>query len=170
MAKIYSFMERGRNMLAQKETYKTDISSVAKTFLSIEPMTHKKLQKLCYYAYAWHLTLFETPLFKEKFQAWVHGPVSPELYQQYKTHGWREIPQLSDFSIANEQSVIDIIESVYASYGHLSGDELEILTHEEDPWLVARNGLPDHAPSQATIEDEVITRFYNRIFEFGQND
>ncbi len=159
-------------MLAEPETrYRTDISSVAKTFLSFEPMTHKKLQKLCYYAYAWHLTLFGSPLFREKFQAWVHGPVSPELYQEYKTHGWREIPQLNEHVFENqEQSVIDIIESVYASYGDLSGDELEILTHEEDPWLVARNGLPDHAPSQTMIEDEVIRNFYSKKFEFGQND
>lgn len=29
-----------------------NIFDIANAFLSIEPQTHKKLQKLCYYAYA----------------------------------------------------------------------------------------------------------------------
>ncbi|MBW4622042.1 MAG: DUF4065 domain-containing protein [Cyanosarcina radialis HA8281-LM2] len=38
-----------------------------------------KLQKLVYYSQAWHLAIHGTPLFEEDFQAWIHGPVIPEL-------------------------------------------------------------------------------------------
>lgn len=53
------------------------IFDIADTFLSIEPMTHKKLQKLCYYAQAWHCALENEPICSASFQAWIHGPVCP---------------------------------------------------------------------------------------------
>lgn len=52
-----------------------------------------KLQKLVYYSQAWHLAIHGIPLFKEDFQAWVHGPVVPELYQKYKGFGWQPIKE-----------------------------------------------------------------------------
>jgi len=42
-----------------------------------------KLQKLIYYAQAWHLAIYGTPLFNADFQAWVHGPVIPALLERY---------------------------------------------------------------------------------------
>lgn len=46
-------------------------------------ISNLKLQKLVYYAQAWHLAIHGTPLFEEDFEAWVHGPVIPSLYQKY---------------------------------------------------------------------------------------
>jgi uncharacterized phage-associated protein len=40
------------------------------------------LQKLLYVE-AWHLVNFGEPIL-EDFQAWMHGPVVPELYQDLK--------------------------------------------------------------------------------------
>ena len=51
---------------------------------SEQPPTLLKVHKLLYYVQAWHLALTSTPLLNEKFQAWVHGPVSPALYDRYK--------------------------------------------------------------------------------------
>ena len=31
--------------------------------------------------------------FDAQFQAWVHGPVIPEIYSEYKTYGFRDIPK-----------------------------------------------------------------------------
>ena len=53
----------------------TSIFEVARFFLTKESMTHLKLQKLCYYAQAWYLTIYGQRLFNEEFQAWLHGPV-----------------------------------------------------------------------------------------------
>lgn len=38
-------------------------------------MSTWKLQKLCYYAQAWHLAWTGNPIFAEDFQAWSNGPV-----------------------------------------------------------------------------------------------
>ena len=60
--------------ITQPELYKRrgDIFDLADAFLSIESMTHKKLQKLCYYAKAWYLALYDENLVTEEFEAWVH--------------------------------------------------------------------------------------------------
>ncbi|MDI9482523.1 MAG: hypothetical protein QM315_04995 [Bacillota bacterium] len=46
MAKIYNIADF-KGELSMKEI---SIFDVAKTFLHLESMTHKKLQKICYYA------------------------------------------------------------------------------------------------------------------------
>ena len=56
------------------------IFDIANWFLSKEGMTHKKLQKLCYYAQAWYLALYKNKLIDGYFEAWVHGPVNSSLY------------------------------------------------------------------------------------------
>ncbi len=173
MAKIYYLGDRVGNMLSTRQTKtSTSVYDVAKTFLTFQPMTHKKLQKLCYYAYSWYLTLYGEKLFNEHFEAWIHGPVSPALYSRYRECGWKEIPKVDDVpeDILNNEDVYSLIEEVFDSYGHLTGDELEYLTHQEDPWLIARNGLPEYAPSNTELDDRVIINYYQKVFEEAQND
>lgn len=43
-----------------------------------------KLQKLCYYAQAWSIAWTEKPLFDERIEAWVNGPVFPDLFKAHK--------------------------------------------------------------------------------------
>lgn len=69
-----------------------DIFDVSNYFLSVLPMTHKKLQKMCYYDYAWYYIQFDKKLFDNgRFEAWIHGPVNREHYLKYKDNGWKEI-------------------------------------------------------------------------------
>lgn len=65
-----------------------NIYEVANFFLNKEAMSHKKLQKLCYFSQAWYLANYGEPLVPNRFEAWVHGPVSPDLYYKYKGWGW----------------------------------------------------------------------------------
>ena len=73
---------------------KKTVFEVANFFLSKESMSPKKLQKLVYYAYAWTLAILnedelniDYTLFDEPLQAWVHGPVCPDLYYDHKCYG-----------------------------------------------------------------------------------
>jgi uncharacterized phage-associated protein len=173
MGKIYYLRGKAGSMATISTARAvTTVQNVAKTFLTFEPMTHKKLQKLCYYAYSWYLTLYGEKLFDEHFEAWIHGPVSPALYNEYKEYGWKEIPQVDKVpeDILMNEDAYSLIAEVYNSYGHLSGDDLEYLTHQEDPWLAARNGLPEYAPSNNKLDDRVIVSYYKKVFEEGQND
>lgn len=161
-------MER---VLERMEVEDLTAFDIAKTFLNYEKMTPKKLQKLCYYAYAWYLTLYKKRLFNGRFQAWIHGPVLPELYQEYKSYGRKPIDKTEvPDSVRKKPDVLDIIELVYKSYGHLDGDELEYLTHLEEPWLAARKGYRPDEPCQNEIDDHIIYQYYSKVYEEGQND
>ena len=79
------------------------VEDVANYFLSKKSMSPKKLQKIVYYAYGWTLALLnedikalDNRLFNEPIEAWVHGPVVPELYTKYKARGWEDIDKIND--------------------------------------------------------------------------
>lgn len=138
-----------------------NISEVAKYFLLKESMTHKKLQKLCYYAQAWHLANFQTPLVLSQFEAWVHGPVAPDLYRIYGKWGWCPISQLPNdtpqFSSPRTESFLN---QVYGIYGGYSGDQLEAISRQEEPWRNARDGYSGDAYCRETIPQGEMMRYY----------
>jgi uncharacterized phage-associated protein len=140
-----------------------DIKDIANWFLAKEPVTHKKLQKLCYYAVAWGWTLMDKSIAgNDKFEAWVHGPVSPPLYEKYKDNGWNALPQPQSVAEVRDD-VADLLESVWFTYGEKSGNELEALSHSETPWIKARAGLSDSEPSHNPIDTEEMKSFYASI-------
>ena len=53
----------------------------------INDLTNLKLQKLLYFAYGVHLSLFNEKLFTDEIQAWKLGPVVPSVYIEFKDHG-----------------------------------------------------------------------------------
>lgn len=166
MGKVILFSNKG----AQKMNIKrADIRDVANACLSFQEMTHKKLQKLCYYVEAWHLALFGETLTDEYFQAWVHGPVSPVLYQEYKGYGWDKISTRSmPEEIQRDGELLELIRNVIRIYGDLNGDELENLTHDEDPWQQARKDLKPWEGSSNKIDRGLITSFYREQLK-GEN-
>ena len=89
-----------------------NIRDVASWFLSQDSMTHKKLQKLCYYAQAWYCALYDgSPLFEDEIQAWVHGPVVPSLYPVYADYKWIPIPKAEFDAGILEDKVLDVLEA-----------------------------------------------------------
>ena len=143
------------------------INEVAKYFIENgEDITPKKLQKLSYYAEAWSNALLNEKLIDDThFEAWVHGPVSPVLYQQYKKYGWNEIdkPEINvEYSFSDKEK--EILDSVLETYGHLSGNELEAITHEETPWLNQRKGLEETETSNNIIKFEDMQSYYSSIY------
>lgn len=146
------------------------VKDVAKWFLHKESMTHKKLQKLCYYAQAWHCALLGKPLFTEEIQAWVHGPVCPELYHHYSNYKWNNIPKFNKEVPCFSEKTTHLLESVYVTYKDFSGDELETLTHSEKPWKKARAGLEPWESSTNVIELDIMAEYYRKKYEQEQND
>lgn len=135
-----------------------DIRDVAKEILTHGNMTQKKLQKLCYYAQGWYLGITGKKLYNEELQAWVHGPVSPILYEEYREYGYREIPQ--EHSSIAQNELRDLINQIYRIYGELDGDQLEYLTHQEEPWNSARIGLEPFESSNNVIDTSVMEKYF----------
>lgn len=124
-------------------------------------ISNLKLQKLVYYAQAWHLALFNGPLFRGTFQAWVHGPVLPELYQRFKVFGWKPIiedvdqPQLP-------AAISEFLAQITEAYMPYEALALEQMTHAELPWQQARAGLPPEAASTAPLDETLMKSFYKK--------
>lgn len=144
-----------------------DPLDVAKAILSYQAMSHKKLQKLCYYAQTWSYGVTGRPLMHTHFEAWIHGPVAPELYSTFKTYGWDKIPKTDTFpeSMSGDEEVKTFLSEIFRIYGDMSGDELELLTHEESPWLNARGELPAFVPSSTPIKHEDMISFCKEKLE-----
>lgn len=121
-------------------------------------ISNLKLQKLVYYAQVWHLALYGDPLFQEDFQAWVHGPVIPKLYQKYKGFRWQ--PILEEANPELPEKVQEFLDEVTKEYFACDAYELEQMTHAELPWNRARGDLPPDAPSIAVIEKECMKEYY----------
>lgn len=146
------------------------ISDVVEWFLTKESLQHKKLQKLCYYAVAWHYALTDTMLCTDdQFQAWVHGPVNRTIYDRFKSYVWQYIPQSCDKPIFDSDSE-EVLELVWGTYKNLSGTDLEYLSHSELPWQNARGDLPEYELSENIISVNDMKTYYRNIYEQTQND
>lgn len=164
MAKIFRFRKAGTKM--------PTVLDVAKYFLSLvdesggSVMTHLKLQKLCYYAQAWHLVFEDELLFTQKFQAWAHGPACPQLWRSYKRYGYNPIPRPENFDVAVfNPKQLSTLEEVWEAYGDYDAKYLERLTHEEKPWIVARGGCQEGDSCDNYIELDLVKEYYSSLIQ-----
>lgn len=147
------------------------VENVAEWFiLNVENVTNKKLQKLVYYAYAWYLTLFnedkdnlENRLFSVKCEAWIHGPVVPQLYSKYKKYYSNVIPVdlKCEENFEFNEDVLDLLIQIKDVYGNYNGNQLESISHQEDPWINARKNCKPNEICSNTIDDITIFEFYS---------
>lgn len=141
-----------------------ELDAVQKAILDIhrelfdESPSPMKLQKLCYYAQGYALAE-GNQLFTDEFQAWQHGPVIPDMYQEYKGYAWRPIG--NEFNQPELQpEVREHLEDVVAAYGRYDGAALSTMTHRERPWRAARGDLPENANSEANISKDSMGQFF----------
>ena len=123
-----------------------------------------KLQKLCYYSQAWSLAWTEKELFPEDFEAWSNGPVCHELFGAHKGLFMIERKDLSRGNSSNltaeEKDTIDVVLKDYSS---MSPYELRELSHNENPYKMARIGLADGDPSSRIITKSSMGDFYGSL-------
>ncbi|MGU3395022.1 Panacea domain-containing protein [Priestia sp. D51] len=130
-------------------------------------ITHLKLQKLVYYAQAWHLAMLNRPLFDSRLEAWVHGPVSPELYNLYRPYGYQVIPHIVASSFAFTKPMLEVLKAVWHIYGDKDAKELEKLTHSETPWLKARGNTPLDMAANTEISRDDMRDYYAEYLNKG---
>lgn len=140
-----------------------------------------KLQKLVYFAHAWHLAFYETPLIREEIQAWRFGPVVPEVYHEFKNYGNASVSRLAtELSFENnnlslfeprvDQADIkthELIKEIWRVYGQFSPVQLSNLTHVEDsPWSVIAATYGAQLPRNIDIPNDLIKeRFKAKLQE-----
>lgn len=132
------------------------------------PMSHLKVQKLLYYCEAYHLAYFDANLVREEFEAWVHGPVCREVYNQLKENSLLYSDLAFDGSY-NPDEVIQselstdqqqLIKDVLVELSTWSGLQLEAATHNEKPWIEARVGFGPADRCENIVSKETMRDFY----------
>lgn len=118
-------------------------------------ISNLKLQKLLYYTQAWYLAINGKPLFKDRIEAWVNGPVQPEAFARYAKFGHSAIAEKAAIWIVSKK-IGDHIADVMTAYGKLSSYDLERLSCEESPWKNAKK-LDSEFP---VISHESMRQFY----------
>ena len=122
-------------------------------------MSAMKLQKLVYYAQAWHTVWADKQLFKHSIEAWKDGPVCPDLWREHANQ-FRVAKIAKGDSKALTPREKKTINQVLDFYGEHSAQWLSDLSHAEDPWLDARRGTKPGARSNAVITPKAMQRYY----------
>lgn len=130
-------------------------------------MTTMELQKLVYYSQAWCLVWFGEPLFPEEIQAWAYGPVCPALFYQHQ--GKLKVHSIEEGDPERVPAGRrEAIRGVVKHYSTLTAQQLSDLTHYEDPWRIARGGLPASVRSTAPISHDSMRTYYGSLAASGQ--
>ncbi len=101
-----------------------------------------KLLKLLYYVQGYHLAMFNAPLFDDKIEAWLYGPVVPNVWKWAKNYGDEAMQkealdkkQIDALDLHPRQ--IELVREVLDIYNKYSAYGLRDKTHTEMPWLSA---------------------------------
>lgn len=159
-------------MIATTKHVKIDSLVLANYILKHHgPMSHLKLQKLLFYCDAYCLAFFGKELISDKFEAWVHGPVCRNVYNQmkgasvlYTDMSYSPLPEIdedAEFAML-PIDVQDLITDVLENLAQWTGIELERATHREQPWLEARNGYGEADKCHVEISKETTKDFYRK--------
>ena len=139
---------------------------VAKYFVSLvdeeagDSISNLKLQKLLYYAQGFHLAVYGEPLFNEQIKAWMHGPVVPQVYHDYRDFRAGPIAiekvDLDDYT----PQVRELLDEVYNVYGQFTASKLETMTHNEPPWkntaqseAISHQGMAEFFQTLVIVDD-----------------
>lgn len=150
------------------------LSLIAKG-LTVSPL---KLQKLLYYVQAWYMVFNgrQNQLFAQVPQAWVNGPVYPEIYYLYRgkvsnmcDHLTAKDFDTDDVNVTLEKLAsklqwtgdeTELLDSIIMLYGSKTQNGLIFLTHAEQPWVEARNGLAPYQRSDREISLDTMYNYY----------
>ena len=139
--------------------------NVAEYIINTIPVDNLKLQKLLFYSQAVHLVLNKTPLFNDRIEAWMYGPVVPSVYKKYKKIGYEILQPSKTQKATLSDSEIESIDMVIDYYGNMTGVQLVTKTHQESPWkdvYVANKNI--------LITNESIYNYFVNQLEFDETE
>ncbi|MEZ0180417.1 Panacea domain-containing protein ['Camptotheca acuminata' phytoplasma] len=122
------------------------------------------LQKIIYYAHAFHLINYKKKLINSTLEAWFYGPVFHELYIEFCKYSYKPVKKTKKGNAKKISGEIKIsIDKILEKYGHVPDTELTDKTNSEEPWLSAVDKSEDW--EQNVIEDKDLEEHY--MLEFN---
>lgn len=133
-------------------------------------ISNLKLQKLLYYAQGWHLAIYKKRLFDDDIEAWIHGPAIREIYRKYKKYSYHNIDEEVEEYPEFSPKIKEFLDELLDEYFPLDAYQLERMTHKEEPWLKARNGLPVDAPSDVKLDINDMDIYFTNLLKNGEKE
>ena len=121
-----------------------------------------KLQKLVYYSQAWSLVWDEKPLFQEDIEAWANGPVVRDLFYYHRGRYEIDTVEIGNPRLLDQEQQ-DTVDAVLDYYGDKTAQWLIELTHLEDPWNHAREGLHPLERGNKVIPLDAMAFYYSSL-------
>ena len=178
-SEMRKYLEKNKEFITEKAYQKTDealseIEKMCSYGSKIElvalyiihrayEVTDLSLQKMLYYVKAFSWIMLNKDIVEDNCEAWAYGPVFPNVYEKYKSLGREVIPDYNinlnyeELLTPDEMKVLDYVISCFGIY---NGSVLMRLTHKERPWIEARTGIPEFAPSSNDIDGEIIREYF----------
>jgi uncharacterized phage-associated protein len=138
------------------------------------PLTNLQLQKIIFFAHGSHLARFQLPLVLNRFEAWEHGPVIPELYHALKQCGDRAIRSaVTRYDLESGTDLVvradfpgrtcQHLEEMLLFYGRMDPWELVKLSHVPDgPWARTLEHSKGAANFSLVIDPQLIKDFFDK--------
>ena len=132
-------------------------------------LTVLKLHELCYYVQCWYIVLNDELIFKDNFQALIHGPTSNKLFKALQptyTSLYDIIPNTLKLGNIEKLSKYERkhIDNVLERYSCYSGMQLSKISHREHPWLEARGNIGKFDKCTNFISNKTIKEFYTKLY------
>lgn len=171
-------IDKGRNAMNQEQendSQKESYSSVnvahyilnlsGKIGLSLDLM---KLIKLVYISHGYFLAKYGRPLVNEQAEAWLFGPVFPEVYKRLRPFMNAEKELMGPFKEIPEENfskdAIKEIKYVFEKFKDVYSGRLSVWTHEKrTPWWTTK------FYGDEKISDQNIRLFYKEMINNGEN-
>lgn len=158
--------------------------AVANTFLDFgrqesgcPAIDQMKLQKLLYYAHAWHLAIKGSPLFDQDFEAWPWGPVVRDVYSQTVKFGRAAISEdlvelrgtgdnmLNYRFVAprvEDKELLEFLRAVWEVHKRYTGIQLSNSTHAPtEPWAILKEQYGS-LETKPTIPNQLIAEVFKK--------
>ena len=125
--------------------------------------TNLELQKILYIGNMIHLGREDQPLINEKFEAWVYGPVVPELYHYAKAFGAKPVDNVFKRydSLPKNSPELQTLHLTYKMTNNFSTTRLIAITHwDEGAW--AKN-YDSNRQNLVIQKEDIVNEYYNRV-------
>ena len=142
-----------------------DALTIAKWIINKIHPEPLKLQKLLYLAQGYSYAFYDRPLFHDELEGWVHGPVVRKIYDMFKEYQYNSIDINYEVEELDDDAK-DVLNYVLDNFSKYDAKYLEELSHNQEPWILSRNGIDPDERSDKTISKESIANYFvNEIFQ-----
>lgn len=127
------------------------------------PIQHLLLQKLLYYCQAASLVWDDVRLFKDQIEAWINGPVVPNIWQAFRG-------QTMIFSVpGGHKNALDddnraTVRAILKTFGDYEPQLLANKTHNESPWINARHNLAPDERGNVEITEKALRDYFEEAW------